>query len=75
VTVRGALAGRVVLWTPTRYPIGTDASGTVAVPNGEAGVVIFDYVDNNTVGGSNAGEGNMIPFNEEDGVRVEEIVD
>jgi len=49
--------------------IGTDATGTVALPNWE-GVRISSGAENNTVGGSAAGEGNVIAFNYGDGVLV-----
>ncbi|MGI9285279.1 MAG: DUF4347 domain-containing protein, partial [Pseudomonadales bacterium] len=41
--------------------IGTDASGTIDVGNGNKGVHISEV--NNTVGGTNVGEGNMIAYN------------
>jgi hypothetical protein len=49
--------------------IGTDASGTAAVPNGTRGVWISGS-QNNTIGGTGAGEGNLIAYNEDDGVNV-----
>jgi len=49
--------------------IGTDASGTAAVPNGTRGVWISGR-QNNTIGGTAAGEGNVIAYNEDDGVWV-----
>jgi parallel beta-helix repeat protein len=49
--------------------IGTDASGTAAVPNGTRGVWISGS-QNNTIGGTGAGEGNLIAYNEDDGVWV-----
>ncbi|GAG45696.1 unnamed protein product, partial [marine sediment metagenome] len=48
--------------------IGTDASGTVAVPNGSQGVLIWAGPQNNTIGGTAVGEGNVIAFNDGDGV-------
>jgi hypothetical protein len=49
--------------------IGTDASGTVAVPNDE-GVYISSGAQNNTIGSTGAGEGNLIAFNDGRGVGV-----
>jgi hypothetical protein len=49
--------------------IGSDATGTAAVPNGEEGVLI-DGAEANTIGGSSPGEGNVIAFNQGDGVRL-----
>jgi len=51
--------------------IGTDASGTAALPNGWNGVNIWHGAQNNTVGGTAAGEGNTIAFNNQDGVQVD----
>jgi hypothetical protein len=45
--------------------IGTDVSGTVALPNGESGVYIGVGAENNTIGGAADGEGNLIAFNDE----------
>lgn len=42
--------------------IGTDVTGTVNFGNGSAGVNVAN-VDNNIVGGTGAGEGNLIAFN------------
>ncbi|NIV36023.1 MAG: hypothetical protein GWN58_43205, partial [Anaerolineae bacterium] len=51
--------------------IGTDAWGTAALPNGQAGVIIFSGAKNNSVGGIAAGgERNVIAYNNEDGVQV-----
>jgi hypothetical protein len=54
--------------------IGTDASGTVAVPNGSQGVLIRAGPQNNTIGGTAVGEGNVIAFNDGDGVWVDGTV-
>ena len=56
--------------------IGTDTTGTVAVPNGGAGIefvgTLFDtYVTANTVGGMSPWEGNTIRFNGGAGIVVE----
>ncbi|UCH87595.1 MAG: right-handed parallel beta-helix repeat-containing protein [Dehalococcoidia bacterium] len=50
--------------------IGTDASGTAAMGNGHYGVVIEDGPENNTIGGTGSGEGNIIAFNQWHGVGV-----
>jgi hypothetical protein len=49
--------------------IGTNASGSAAMPN-EVGVQIFYEAHNNTIGGSDPGEGNVISGNSEVGVRI-----
>ncbi len=49
--------------------IGTDATGTVPLPNGEEGVFI-DSAGGNFVGGSQAGAGNVISGNSRHGVEV-----
>jgi len=51
--------------------IGTNASGTAAVANGFHGVHISSNASGNVVGGTVAGEGNTIAFNDDDGVAVE----
>jgi hypothetical protein len=50
--------------------IGTDISGTAAVPNG-AGVWIIDKGSDNLIGGSDPGAGNLISGNRRDGVAIE----
>jgi hypothetical protein len=50
--------------------IGTDASGTGALPNGAQGVAIGLGAQDNTIGGTGAGEGNLIAYNVDDGVWV-----
>jgi hypothetical protein len=49
--------------------IGTDASGTAAVPNGTRGVWISGS-QNNTIGGTAPGEGNVVAYNAYNGVNV-----
>jgi hypothetical protein len=49
--------------------IGTDASGTIALPN-DGGVSINDRAQNNTIGGSGPGEGNVISGNNWDGIWI-----
>jgi hypothetical protein len=43
--------------------IGTDVTGTVALPNGDEGVDITEYAPNNVIGGTAAGAGNVISGN------------
>jgi parallel beta-helix repeat protein len=50
--------------------IGTDASGTAAVPNQYDGIGITGGSTLNSVGGSNPGEGNLISGNGQYGVRI-----
>ncbi|MBX3179181.1 MAG: DUF5011 domain-containing protein [Candidatus Hydrogenedentes bacterium] len=51
--------------------IGTDVTGSTAIPNDDSGLQIignFFGVDRNLVGGSGAGEGNVISGNFDDGI-------
>ncbi|HEY7090447.1 MAG TPA: hypothetical protein VH518_20285 [Tepidisphaeraceae bacterium] len=50
--------------------IGTDASGTQALANGAAGVLIKSAANQNTIGGSSDKAGNTIAFNKGAGVVV-----
>ncbi len=43
--------------------VGTGASGTAAIPNGETGIVIGNGAKFNTIGGETSGEGNVIGGN------------
>ncbi len=52
--------------------IGTDATGTQALGNAEAGVVIAYGPQNNTVGGDTEGERNIISGNDGRGVSISE---
>ncbi|UCH87322.1 MAG: hypothetical protein JSU97_02730 [Dehalococcoidia bacterium] len=52
--------------------IGTDPSGTAAIPNDPYGVWIWGGAQNNTVGGSGPGEGNVISGNDGEGVHIGE---
>ena len=49
--------------------IGTNAAGTNAIPNGFSGVTVHDGTGN-IIGGTAAGEGNLIAFNTNSGVLV-----
>ncbi|MFN2384919.1 MAG: hypothetical protein ABR576_01295 [Thermoanaerobaculia bacterium] len=49
--------------------IGTDASGTVALPNSGNGVIVSG-ANGNTIGGAGTGEGNLISGNGTNGVRL-----
>jgi hypothetical protein len=50
--------------------IGTDVSGTNSVPNGFTGVGIWNGAQNNFIGGTNAGAGNLISGNGGNGVSL-----
>jgi Ca2+-binding RTX toxin-like protein len=50
--------------------IGTDSTGTIAVPNGQNGVGIWDGPDQNTIGGSAAGAGNQVSGNGGNGIFI-----
>ncbi len=50
--------------------IGTDASGTVAIPNGDTGVVIYGGANHNTIGGDAPVERNVISGNSAYGVGI-----
>lgn len=43
--------------------IGTDATGTIAMPNLGSGVLVSNGAQNTTIGGPGPGEGNVIAFN------------
>jgi hypothetical protein len=49
--------------------IGTDITGTTAMSNGFGGVRVFS--DDNTIGGTGAGEGNVISGNSRHGVEIQ----
>ena len=51
--------------------IGTDVTGTVAVGNGFGGVRISGGPSNSTIGGTSAGEGNVISGNTRHGVEIQ----
>jgi titin len=50
--------------------IGTDASGTKAMGNGQSGVLLADGASNNTIGGLTAGSGDVIAANKVDGIEI-----
>lgn len=50
--------------------VGLNASGTSAVPNSFAGIYILGGAQNNLVGGTNAGEGNVISGNFSEGIYI-----
>ena len=52
--------------------IGTDASGTTALPNESSGVVVGNGASNNTIGGTASGAGNVISGNGVSGVFIDE---
>jgi len=52
--------------------IGTDVTGTGPLPNGEQGVLIHEGAHDNIVGGTTIQEGNLIAYNGEEGVLVED---
>ena len=50
--------------------IGTDVSGTTAIPNANDGVFVGSGAASNTIGGTSAGAGNTIAYNGGDGVSI-----
>ena len=50
--------------------IGTDVTGTLALPNVENGVVLINVADDNTIGGTVSGAGNLISGNGSAGIFV-----
>jgi len=53
--------------------IGVGADGETDVHN-HVGVGIKEHSENNTIGGTGSGEGNLIAFNDDEGVRVEDSI-
>jgi len=51
--------------------IGTDVNGTADLGNSYDGISISSGAGNNTIGGTAAGEGNVIAYNSGDGVQVD----
>ncbi len=50
--------------------IGTDITGTVALGNDRDGVVVSGESENNTIGGTTTGAGNLISGNADDGIYI-----
>ena len=50
--------------------VGTNASGTAAIPNGGSGIQIRQAAQYNTIGGDMPGANNIIAFNADDGVAI-----
>ena len=50
--------------------IGTNLTGTAAIPNAQDGVQIQSSANDNLIGGTGPGDGNVIAFNGGDGVEV-----
>jgi Leucine-rich repeat (LRR) protein/subtilisin-like proprotein convertase family protein len=53
--------------------IGTDITGTQAIPNAQSGIYLFEPSSNNLIGGTGIGEGNMIANNNNYGIGVQGI--
>ncbi len=51
--------------------IGTDKTGTAALGNRDDGIDIYNGANNNTIGGTAPGAGNVIAFNSGNGVEVD----
>ncbi|MCA1684117.1 MAG: right-handed parallel beta-helix repeat-containing protein, partial [Actinobacteria bacterium] len=52
--------------------IGTNRAGSAAIPNGDAGVLVYNFASRNTIGGTAKGAGNVISGNRKDGVFLAE---
>ncbi len=50
--------------------IGTNASGKAALPNNQDGILLESVASDNIIGGSSAGERNIISGNSRDGIRL-----
>jgi hypothetical protein len=50
--------------------IGTGNSGTADIGNGTSGIIIYDSAHYNRIGGSGAGEGNVISGNNDQGISI-----
>ena len=53
--------------------IGTDTSGTINLGNSAVGVVVSGGSNNNIIGGTGAGEGNTIAYNNDTGVSIRDF--
>ena len=51
--------------------IGTDSTGTIAIPNHGNGVTLTSGATNNTIGGTQPGAGNLIAYNAQNGVSID----
>lgn len=69
----GIIAGFTSNLIVRRNFIGTDASGTTALGNGGDGIDISAGGGGDQIGGTNAGDGNTIAFNLEDGVQIDDV--
>jgi hypothetical protein len=67
VTVERSGEGNII----RRNMIGTDATGSTPVPNGSNGVVVVSS-SAQVIGGSGEGDGNVIAFNQGNGVQIEQ---
>ncbi|MES2354813.1 MAG: NosD domain-containing protein [Pseudomonadota bacterium] len=52
--------------------IGTNATGTAALANGNSGILFTSASDNNTIGGAAAGEKNVISGNADSGIEIDD---
>jgi titin len=50
--------------------IGTDLTGTMAIPNGDSGVAIENAASANTIGGTSQASANIISGNTDDGIHI-----
>ncbi|MBN2354870.1 right-handed parallel beta-helix repeat-containing protein [candidate division KSB1 bacterium] len=50
--------------------IGTDVSGTKALPNRHDGIYLNEHAKHNMIGGGNSGEGNLISANYYNGIQI-----
>ncbi len=48
--------------------VGTDATGQIAIPNGDSGIALWDGVEHNLVGGDVPEAGNLVAFNRDFGL-------
>ena len=53
--------------------IGTDATGTTALPNGSQDVLIIQGATNNLIGGTDPGAGNVIAASAKEGVAIKDV--
>jgi hypothetical protein len=55
--------------------IGTDSSGTIAIPNSSDGVSIYEGAHDNIIGGTAPGAGNIIAFNYGHGIQIYDAIE